>query len=257
MKKGKNVLFGVLILIAAVAVGYLVYYFTSQYSNEQIYEDLKEEVQATPTATPEPTAVPETTESITPTMVPATVDFQPLWDVNPEVVAWIEVPGTVIAYPVLQSASDDTYYLDHTIEGVAGYPGSIYIESNNHATFSDYNTVLYGHNMKNGTMFTDLHKYTDLSYMQTNHQVIIDTPEQKRTYEIFAAVSYSDAHILNVYDNMTLEGRQEFLDSIYHSSGVFRDDVEVTAADQILTLSTCITGQDNKRFLVEAVLVNE
>ena len=96
--------------------------------------------------------------------------------------------------------------------------------------------------------------------MQQHPNVIIYTPDQKLTYQIFAATVYDDRHILYSFDFAFEEERQKFLDSIYNAKDlgkVIREDVSVNTDSRILTLSTCMTGQDEKRFLVEAVLVNE
>ena len=160
----------------------------------------------------------------------------------------------------MQSATDNEYYLNHTIEGQEGYPGSIYTENWNTKEFTDFNTVIYGHDMKDGSMFQNLHNYADASYMQQHPNVVIYTPEKKFTYQIFAAVVYDDRHILHSFDYAFADQRQAFLDSIYNSrnlGNVIRDDVSVNTDSRILTLSTCMTGQDDKRFLVEAVLISE
>ena len=85
---------------------------------------------------------------------------------NSDTVGWIEIPGTKVDYPILQSSTDDSYYLNHNIDGSEGYPGSIYTESYNGKTFEDFNTVIYGHNMKDDTMFGDLHSYEDSAFMK-------------------------------------------------------------------------------------------
>ena len=83
----------------------------------------------------------------------APIGFYEAQEINSDAYAWIEIKDTNIHYPILQHESDDAYYLNHRIDGVAGYPGSIYTERVNAKDFSDYNTVVYGHNMKNKTMF--------------------------------------------------------------------------------------------------------
>ena len=125
--------------------------------------------------------------------------------------------------------------------------------------FSDYNTVIYGHKMKNGTMFGTLTQYADPEYMAAHSEIYIYTPDHIFTYEIFAAVTYDNRHILNSFDFSSTEGRQAYLDSIQNVrnfSTHFRDDVQVGTEDRILTLSTC-NGNDDQRFLLEAVLKNE
>lgn len=248
-------------LVLGCCGGYIFWYFQSEKENGAIYEKLKQEAAATPT--PEASETPQATETPTPEAAPAEeipVDFDALHAVNPDIYAWIRIEGTNIDYPVVQSAEDDAYYLNHTIEGKEGYPGSIYSESWNSQDFSDFNTILYGHNMKDGSMFQNLHNYEDASYMKEHPEVIIYTPDHVYRYEIFAAVNYSDVHLSNAFDYSTAEGRQAFLDSVLSSrsmSDIVRTDVPVSAEDKILTLSTCIGSQPDRRLIVEAVLKNE
>lgn len=247
-------------LLFGCCTGYIVWYFYSQKEHEQIYETLKEEAQETPdpSVTQEPQTDAQPSSPLEEEEIP--VDFASLQQMNPDIYAWIRIEGTEIDYPVVQSAEDDSYYLNHTVEGKEGYPGSIYSESVNSKDFSDFNTILYGHNMKDGSMFQNLHKYQDAAYMEEHPTVIIYTPDQVLRYRIFAAVTYSDVHLAYAFEYQTETGRQAFLDSVCNTrnmSDVVDRDVEVTAEDRILTLSTCIGSQPEKRLLVEAVLEDE
>lgn len=238
--------------------GYIFWYFNSEKENGEIYEELQERVETTPTAAPTVTDVPVTEQPEPAEEIP--IDFAALQEVNPDIYAWIRIEGTNIDYPVVQSSTDDSYYLNHTIEGKEGYPGSIYTESVNSKDFSDFNTILYGHNMRDGSMFQNLHNYEDSAYMAEHPEVIIYTPDHVYRYQIFAAVTYSDVHLYHEFDYTTESGRQAFLDSILSSRGMsdtIRDDVPVSADDKFLTLSTCIGGQSDKRLIVEAVLQSE
>ena len=97
------------------------------------------------------------------------VDFADLQaNTNEDIYAWICIPDTAIDYPILQHPTDNTYYLNYNLDGSRGYPGCIYTEDYNARDFSDPVTVLYGHNMKNGTMFAGLHKYGDSEYMDSH-----------------------------------------------------------------------------------------
>ena len=99
----------------------------------------------------------------------------------------------------------------------------------------------------------------DESYMKAHSQILIYTPEHILTYQVFAAVTYDNRHILNSFDFKSEEGFQEYLDSlkeVRNMSSYIDSDVEVTTEDKIITLSTC-NGNSDQRFLVEAVLVNE
>ena len=188
------------------------------------------------------------------------IDFDKLKETNQDIYAWIEIPNTQINYPVVQGGDDDAYYLNHTIDGTEGYPGSIYTERINAKDFSDFNTVIYGHNMKDGSMFMGLHNFEDPQYMKEHPNVKIYTPEKELTYRIFAAVVYDDVHILEAYDFSSQEYRRLFLESVYNSRDMrncIDESVAVDADSKILTLSTCIGGENNKRYIVEAVLVDE
>lgn len=190
-----------------------------------------------------------------------TIDFDTLQAKNPDIYAWITVPGTDIDYPVLQKtdAQDpyDNYYLNHTVDLTEGLPGAIYSQGVNHKDFRDSVTVLYGHNMKNGGMFTSLHQFEDKAFFEENSQVNIYTPEGTFTYEIFAAAEFSDALIPYEYDFSNLSEVQRYLDDVGGCKGNFRETTEVSKEDNILTLSTCYSGREEHRLLVEAVLVEE
>lgn len=187
------------------------------------------------------------------------IDFDYLWTVNPDIIAWITIPGTNIDYPVLQHSLDDSYYLTHNLDGSYGYPGCIYIESLNAADFSDPNTLIYGHNLKSKTMFTELHKFENKDFFEEYNEVILYLPDRTLHYRIFAAHTYDDRHLLYSFDFTDEDIYTGFLKSIYDirdiSANIDRT-FEVTAQDKIISLETCISGEDNreKRYLVHAVL---
>ena len=185
------------------------------------------------------------------------VDFAGMWKVNPDVYAWITVPGTSIDYPILQHPTDNTYYLNYNIDGSYGYPGCIYTENMNSKEFTDNNTVIYGHNMKNGTMFAGLHKYEDTSFFEENSKVYIYTPDKELSYTIFAAYIYDDRHLMysfNFADEAVYSTYLKDIQGMRSMNANFREGVEVTAEDKIITLVTCIANQADKRLLVQAVL---
>ena len=186
------------------------------------------------------------------------LDWNELAKVNPDIYAWIYIPGTQVDYPVLQHPTDNTYYLNYNINGTRVYPGCIYTEKENSKDFTDFNTVMYGHNMRNKTMFETLHYYEDKAFFVNNPYVYVYRGDRVLVYEIFAAYIAGNEHILYSYDFQTQEGRQNYVDLIEKgASGNLRDDVEVTGDSHILTLSTCISGKAKNRYLVQAVLLNE
>lgn len=185
------------------------------------------------------------------------VDFEGLWETNKDVYAWITIPGTEIDYPILQHETDNTYYLNYNIDGSYGYPGCIYTENMNQKDFNDNNTVIYGHNMKNGTMFAALHKFEDAAFFEENQKIFIYTPEKELSYTIFAAYIYDDRHLMYSYDFEQKEVYASYLEEIKNMrsmNALIREDLEVTAEDKIITLVTCLGNQPDKRLLVQAVL---
>lgn len=177
---------------------------------------------------------------------------------NQDIYAWIYIPGTAIDYPVLQHPTDDSHYLNYNLNGSKGYPGCIYTEKINSKNFTDFNTILYGHNMKNGTMFASLHYFETQSFFDSYPYVFVYREDQVLVYEVFAAYKRDDRHILYAYDFETEAGRQEYLDEIRSESENARyRETEITANSHILTLSTCIRGAATNRYLVQAKLINE
>lgn len=251
----------------------------NQSRSEEEYKNLAERTAATPEpegetpadtqedATPEPTEAPEekdplaVLEEMGVPIPDKTVDFADLQEnTNADIYAWIYIPDTKVDYPVLQHPTDNTYYLNYNLDGSRGYPGCIYTEDYNKKDFTDPNTVVYGHNMKNGTMFAGLHKYSDSQYLEEHPYVYVYTEEGLLVYEIFAAYESTDEHILYAHDwfgDRKVFGKyiEEILD-MRSMGSVLKEGAEVTADSRILTMSTCISSKPNNRFLVQGVLLN-
>lgn len=124
------------------------------------------------------------------------VDFETLQKENPDIYAWITIPGTDIDYPVVQDSTDNTYYLNHAADTSLSDSGAIYSEKKNAKDFDDYLTVLYGHNMKDGSMFAGLHKYEDKTFLKDHKDLTIYTPDSILKYRIFAAYLTDNRHVL-------------------------------------------------------------
>ena len=253
MMKKRKIYLTVTVIAAAAAVVCAVS-AVRQYRNEKEagsgYEQIREEVKAEePPAEPEADAEPS---------VEIPIDFEALQERNPDVYAWITVPGTQIDYPILQSPDDNSYYLRHTIDGEEKTEGAIFTENYNHTDMEDPNTVIYGHDMKNGSMFQNLLKYQDRTFFDENREVIIYTPDAIRHYEIFAAYLYDDRHLLQSFNFNNVDVYRQYLDSIFSirdMSACIDTSVKVDTDDKIITLSTCYGSQSDKRYLVQAVLV--
>lgn len=114
------------------------------------------------------------------------IDWNALYQINPDIVAWIIVPDTQINYPVVQTTDND-YYVNHSFKKEKLSSGAIFIDCENHADFSDFNTILYGHNMRNGSMFATLNQYADEAFYKAHPDVWICTPLWQRKYRILSA----------------------------------------------------------------------
>ncbi len=177
---------------------------------------------------------------------------------NSDIYAWITVPGTTIDYPILQS-EEDNYYLEKQVDGTDGLPGSIYTNAIDGKDFSRSNTIIYGHNMKNGSYFGQLHLFEEQDFFDTNKYVYIYLSDRKLTYSIIIASTFNDEYLPDVYDFSNQVGAGQFLNDLAkYASG---DDSTSTCENismgewnQIITLSTCVSGESEKRYVVVAKL---
>lgn len=247
-KNNKGIIIGIICLLIVGGVG-AFFFMNNGKEPDNEYEEIKEiaYTEAAPEEEPEQVVIP--------------IDFEELKKKNPDIYAWIKIDDTVVDYPIVQSVNDpEDYYLDHTVERKAGLPGAIYTRMTAAKDFSNGNTLIYGHNMKDGTMFKELHKYEDKEYFDSHPYITIYTETQALKYEVFAAVTYSDVLIPRKYNFTTEKGLMDFVDSLKEGrnmSDQFKEGVDIKAGDKLVTLSTCIANQPNNRYIVVGVLRNE
>lgn len=190
------------------------------------------------------------------------IDFEAYWEINEDVYAYIYIPNTNIDYPILQHGDDNNYYLNYNMDGTKGYPGCIYTEKENSKDFTDPNTVIYGHNMKDGSMFHDIHLFEDREFFDGNKYVYIYTTEKVLEYEIFAVYTATDDHLLYLCDFNNKNAFGEYLDQImnktasnmYSKTALIREQVKLSEDDTIISLQTCTKSED-RRTVMQAVLV--
>lgn len=185
------------------------------------------------------------------------IDFAALQEMNPDIYAWIQIPGTEVSYPVLQREGDDSYYLRRDSTGERDQRGCIFTESEfNGRDFTDLVTVVYGHYLKDGTMFGSLQPiYSTAEGMAERGEIVIYLPDREVHYEVFAAVPYSNRHILYYHDFSNPEVFQAFLDAIYSTRSISActdGNARVGPEDRLLILSTCLRGDNRRRYLVLA-----
>lgn len=195
------------------------------------------------------------------------VDFTALKERNPDICGWIYIPGseeaygTAIDYPILQSGEDkaEDFYLTHDLDAKKLFDGSIYIQKLNSSSFTDPNTVIYGHDLYNKMMFTPLRKYRNADFFNSHGDMYVYIPEHILSYKIYSAFVYDDRHILNSFNFLSEDGYSSFLNETLNPKSMvknIRQDTSVTTADKIVTLSTCTNNQD-ERYLVIGVLIND
>jgi len=188
------------------------------------------------------------------------IDFDILNEINPDLVAWILINDTNIDYPVARHPIEDDYYLNHDMYGNPRFAGCPYMRTTNSGDFTDPNTVIYGHNMKGGSMFSSLHYFENNIFFDSHPYIYLYAADVIRVYEVFAARFFTDDDLLTVYNFADPVSFQKFLDDIYNNRSMrnnIRRDVPVTINDRILTLSTCVGGSPGERFLVHGKLLWE
>lgn len=248
-----------LTLILIVSIGVFCY---AAYNLYHIYTEYKKgtdeynEIQQMAVTNREPDASEEAEEEEKPLTPPLEVDFAALKEVNEDVVGWIYIEALDgVSYPVVQGANNDEY-LHTTYEGNYNFAGTIFVDYENKGDFTDCNTLVYGHNMKNGSMFGNLKDFTkDTKAYEKSRYFWMLTPEKNYRYEIISA--YTTPVNSDTYTLFKGPGKEfeEYLKKIVSYSEIATEPGELTLKDRIITLSTC-TGNESTRFVVQGKLVN-
>lgn len=225
--------------------------FSDYHKSNKIYNTLEEDF-VTVLPTEETVSTEDSQKEELPWYQYADVDLEGVQQTNPDVVGWILFENEKISYPVLYSGDNDTY-LRTAIDKSYATAGSIFMEGANTPDFADSHTIIYGHNMKNLSMFGRLKYYKDEGYYDDHMYFQIFTNDAIYRYQIFA---YSDVpEDSSIYRVPFAPGDEftQFINDLYRSSYV-DSGVTVTDDDKIITLSTCAaTGY---RFVVHAVRVD-
>ena len=205
----------------------------------------------------EPTEPGETTEPSTgPTEPGILYDLQMSYAINSDLVGWMEIPGTKINYPVVQSPYQANFYLRRNFLKENATCGTLYVREACDVFRPSDNVTIYGHNMRNGTMFADLHKYEQKSFWEGNKYIYFDTLYEYHTYEIFAVfISSADLSIgfsYHIFDDAKDE--KEFNSFVSNCKNLSLYDTGITPqyGEKLITLSTCDKSIDDGRFVVVA-----
>ena len=169
-------------------------------------------------------------------------------------VGWILIEDTNIDYPVMQTPADPNYYLKHDFEKNYTDYGCPFMQADCDALCPSDNLIIYGHNMKDGSMFNSLHSYSDQAYYDAHPVMYLNTPKQNYKIEIFSA--YICSYDSDTY-TLSFASAEEYAAWVakMKSQSTFTSDTEVTVDDRVITLSTCTYEYDNARFVVQGKLV--
>ena len=236
--------------------------YADERKSSESFESLVELVTHLPSETVTVTAenvASETNQFTVPKKISPREKYAPVYELNSDLVGWITIDGTSINYPVMQTKDDPNFYINHGFDKSYSDYGVPYVQEDCDVLTSD-NLVIYGHNMKNGTMFSDLEKYANESFLSEHRYIHFDTLRDYGTYEIFAGfrtVAYSEDGF-KYYGFVNFDDTEDFNVYIEKCTELSLYDTGVSAVygDKLLTLSTCEYTRTNGRFVVVAKLVN-
>lgn len=184
--------------------------------------------------------------------------YKKLYKQNKDLAGWLKIKGTNIDYPVMQTGTDQSdFYLHYDFDKKESTHGSLFLDARNNTIDRDTNLIIYGHNMKDGTMFGGLQNYMDKEYWEQHRELTFDTIYEKARYTIEAVclskVNYQDEDTFRYYNFLNAKSKAEFrafLSNIQQLS-VFEHTIDLSYGDELLTLSTCnYYIQDGRLFLI-------
>lgn len=218
--------------------GYKIYcYWKEESANKKLNEELIKKAVSKPLDN-------KVNEKDDRNTLPIDVDFSFLKQQNKEIIGWIYCENTPISYPIVQS-EDNQKYLRKLIDGSYNTAGTIFMDYRNTSNLTDNNTILYGHNMKNGTMFGTLQKYKKQEYYDEHNIMYLLTEKEKYKIEIFAG--YTISVDSDIYDLSKLDKNK--IESMIKKSD-FKSNTIITETDKIITLSTCAYEYEGARYVV-------
>lgn len=190
-----------------------------------------------------------------PTEPPLAVDFESLKAINPDVKGWLYIEALDISYPVVQGPDNDAY-LHTTYEGTSNFAGSIFLDYQNQDDFSDGNTIVYGHNMKNLSMFGKLKQMKEQEKYRDSVYFWMLTPESNDVYQIFSAFyTEADSDVYTLYSGGG-EAFVQYLNTMAARSEIPVEQLPMDENSHIIVLSTCAASDTTGRFVVLGVRRN-
>lgn len=178
-----------------------------------------------------------------------------LHEQNSDCVGWLTIDGTNIDYPVMLSAETPEFYLDHDFNGDYDYHGVPFIDA--HASPSADNITIYGHSMLDGTMFSELTRFTEKTFCEKGLEIRFDTLDAEGRYQVVSVFKIAEKdianfpyHLLNEFSEDGVTAADYVARSKYYA--LWYDDVKLNSEDKMITLSTCEYSLDNGRLVIVA-----
>lgn len=179
------------------------------------------------------------------------VDFEALSAINPDVIGWIYMDGTNIHYPIVQGQDND-YYLNHLFDGTRNRSGSIFMDYRCASDFSDRHTIIYGHHLRDRTMFTNLMQYKKQAFYDEHSVILLVTPTAYYQVRVFSG--YVSSTRANAWDlDLDDAGHAAWLEEIREKS-CFQTAYAPGPEDAIITLSTCTYEFENAKFVLHGYI---
>lgn len=186
------------------------------------------------------------------------VDFDELLKINPDTIGWIRFSPepSIINYPIVQG-TDNQEYLHKTFSANENTLGAIFLNVDNSPDFRDKNSVIYGHRMRDGSMFRHIQDYEDRAFWEANPYFYIYTADGRElVYQVYSMGQIEDTSESYMTEFVSDEEFQNFLNMTKQTS-LYDTGIEVTTSDKIVTLSTCTSASDNHRFVIRGVRVKQ
>jgi len=269
----KKALYTITIVILLIVFGVSAFMVGSYIVNGRMaandYQDLaalkdsvREEAEATsvPTEAPQQTDATEDTEPTEPTEPQMLPEYAAVYEQNPDLVGWIKIEGTVIDYPVLHTPDRRDYYLKRNFFGEASDWGAIYIREQCDMFEPSDNITVYGHTMRDGSMFAALHKYLDKDVWESAPLIFFDNLYEYHCYKIFAVftTTASIGEGFSYHQMVDADSEEDFNEFIATCKDLAAYDTGLTPVygDKIICLSTCEYTQENGRLVVAAYRIS-
>lgn len=261
-----NILIGIFLAIALGCGIYIGVYFYGIHKFEKQFDELAEDILSDEDSVDEngePLYVEINTGSDE--NIRVLKKYSILYQENNDFIGWLTIEGTRINYPVMYTPDDCDYYIHKDFNKNYSFAGCLFIDTSSVATGDDItdNVLIYGHNMKAGTMFHDLLKYEDEDFYKEHKYIFFDTVEELGTYEVIGAFrteifdinDTAHYHYYDFFDAETEEDFDEYVSFVKSSTG-YTTDSTAEYGDRLITLSTCAYHTDEGRFVVVAKKIN-